>query len=898
MASNFPSNFRLPQTAAQYATNSPFLTTPQTYTDASGRQVSVYQPTNPLISNFLEGQDVATQRRADPGAYLQDTYNWMTKNLGSQAGDVGSYQDAATKGMTYGQRAEYYNPFLQYGNQGFDVANWYNQGRPVMDQAVSQGYTGGNLNFGRTAPNMAPSTSLGAAGNRPAAQPQGWGVSQGTAPTNIFNAQPTARAGGASTSLGTAPSRNFVPTTQTATGYGDEGPRPSAGYARPASPGAMNLAEVPPDVDTMPSEDWRRRPGWGVTIGLGRGGGGGGGGGGGASGTPGNVEPPVRGTTGRSTPGGLETGSDATVPSTTDTTGGAYGRAIPGAVGGSLGTILSRTGGEGVSQSTPTAQGGQQQPNWAQSFSNLGGNQATDQQNQFLQAIMSYLNPMIQNGQFYNPQQSSVNNLSNMLSNYPNWTSTQNQAADITNLGNLGGSMAGTQSDWLGKTFQPTMNQKLQDLNQYGLPGTQQAQGVTSALNTMGGNLLGTGDQYGVQQLLQQIMSGGLPNQQGIQNMTANQLGQANQLQGGQGSGSYGTTDLLSQIMNSGLPGQKQIEGLVGSGLGQTGSVYGQAGGTAEQGNYGLIPMLQQIMQSGLPGQSDITGLISSLSQSSQQGGMTPEQRDAYTRLIYDPMQERLVGDLNKMGGGQVNLGGSGQMQELQRRSNQAFQDTLLTKAMENASQQAGQATNAFGTLAGANSPYAQLAAQLGQQGTQNALQAFTAVPGAAQPYIAQAGQQGQNAIQNALAGYTGVASSVYPYANLASSTGLGALNQANQNYQTTNNLGLQNLSTIQNLAYQPYTTGWNQANQAYTGAAGIQNDALSQLQNFINSQQGNYNQQTAQGTDTLNTLLGGIFGTGAAGANMSAANKQMLGQIIGSGVQSLPAILKLFGIG
>lgn len=187
------------------------------------------------------------------------------------------------------------------------------------------------------------------------------------------------------------------------------------------------------------------------------------------------------------------------------------------------------------------------------------------------------------------------------------------------------------------------------------------------------------GEQDLASQLLQQIAGGGqfrsLAAEQGKQRLGAptSLLGQPPSAQAGGGFQAQTPQPL-------GRP-QAQAGGLQAQTPQPLGRPQAQVGGT-QQGPAG-------------PGQA-LQGAAQNVIQSNLGGALSPEFIEAQRRQVFEPGQERLLGRLNQLGGGQGFLG-SGLPAEAQRRSEQDFQDQLTNLAFQGQQAAIPQATQLGG---------------------------------------------------------------------------------------------------------------------------------------------------------------------------------------------------------
>jgi len=400
-------------------------------------------------------------------------------------------------------------------------------------------------------------------------------------------------------------------------------------------------------------------------------------------------------------------------------------------------------------------------------------------------------------------------------SNWLNSTLTGNYPNEATNLmrdfynNNLqqGQGMMTQGYDYLMNQFNPTMQQNLSYLNQYGLPGNQ---------------------------LLQQQMGALYP--------------AANNLLGGSGQG-FGVTDLLSQIYQQGLPNQGAVEGtvspLLNYGMGQMGNA--SALGNQLAGGQGVMtPEQTALLQ-------QLTGLTTS-------GGLTPDIVSAMTNLVYNPTQETLLGNLNKMGGGQALLT-SPVNAELQRRGMRDFQDLLLTKGFANQPQ------------------YASLASSMANQAIPQGTNVMNAM-----------GNLGATGLGYGMQGFQTVANAAYPYASLGANLGTNLIGQGTNLFDVLSGRGLQNLSTINSLASSPYLMGQQSGASGALGYQNLQNSYLNALLQNLGTQNQytlGTNQLAGQQLGNVGQWLTRMYQTQAA---QNQANQQMRWNALGMAIPGIIA--------
>lgn len=285
----------------------------------------------------------------------------------------------------------------------------------------------------------------------------------------------------------------------------------------------------------------------------------------------------------------------------------------------------------------------------------------------------------------------------------------------------------------------------------------------------------------------------------GFASLLGQQAGNQNaaaQLVGGSGSGQYGLTDFFSQLLSGGLPNQQAIQNIVPGQLASANQLTGT-----------VNPILQQILMQGLPGQQTIQNLTNTAANEYTTGGLPPEYVRAMRELVLQPSQEMLQGQLNRQGGGvtqvpQINQqglmtdSGSGLFAELMRRNERDFNNQILAQGLQQ-KQAAGQLANqGFSNVASSAAPYFGMAQGGGNQAIQNALSSYGIVPQSVAPFTSQAGNLAGNLGQLGLGNYGAysgtLSNAAGQYGNIAQmlqggALGLGSL--LNQNY--LGNLGV-----------------------------------------------------------------------------------------------------------
>jgi len=164
-----------------------------------------------------------------------------------------------------------------------------------------------------------------------------------------------------------------------------------------------------------------------------------------------------------------------------------------------------------------------------------------------------------------------------------------------------------------------------------------------------------------------------------------------NYLQGAGGVGYDSIDELLRNILNISYP------------TSYNSAITGQAGTDILSQILGLTsadPNATQQTQSLTGMQQGITDLIQQLSSQAAGGGLTPEYVQAQKQMVYDPMMETLIGNLNKMGGGVTNLG-MGDSAELQRRATNDFMANLTNQGFQNQNQLSQTAITGLDALLG-----------------------------------------------------------------------------------------------------------------------------------------------------------------------------------------------------
>ena len=408
-----------------------------------------------------------------------------------------------------------------------------------------------------------------------------------------------------------------------------------------------------------------------------------------------------------------------------------------------------------------------------------------------------------------------------------------------------GGAGAAASSQWLQNQTAGNANQvqsqlgpaqtNLQNyLNTYD-PGSQTS-AIYQLLNQMG--IMGTQGLNTAQN--------GQANTGALQGQTANtsQLGQ-NMLGG---NGSYGLTDFYNQLLNQGLPNQSLINSLAPSQ-----STYGQnMQGGAQQSIQNLLSGGQAGGQSALGNQTSQT-----LQQMLQTGGMSPDYVAAMQRTVLDPAQQQMTGQVNQLAGG-GSLLTSPEYQELMRRNQQNFTDTLLTQGQQNMNNYLGQANTANTQNYNQGLNTASLQGQLGQQGISNTLNSYGVGSSAPAVYTGQAAGLSNDLLSQALSGYMG-----------------------------TGTMGNQTNANAQNMLSQSTTAGQNLLNSNLNTQSGLNSNLLEQYLGNLGIYGGNANTNTSAqaGVMNANTMANG---------QVAAANAGATGNAIGSAMSVAPDILSI----
>lgn len=256
-----------------------------------------------------------------------------------------------------------------------------------------------------------------------------------------------------------------------------------------------------------------------------------------------------------------------------------------------------------------------------------------------------------------------------------------------------------------GNAMWPQMFDNLDYLNKYGLPGNQELQGDMSYLSGTGRTLLGGNGQYGVTDLLSQIMTEGLPNQRGVEALfePQSEFGQKYQTRGARtldeavaGRGNLRDPleaaggNLLRKPLRAAAPTQiKPNYGYLPESVSQLGG-YGQnlLGREYEfetpedlRRASGITPrLLYQTPSGASPIQNKS---IERSSEMLDQGGLSSDYVKSMRDLILEPELEETERKFNKNVRGEA-AADSGLAAELNRRTTRDFNNTLLRTGYEN----------------------------------------------------------------------------------------------------------------------------------------------------------------------------------------------------------------------
>uniref|UniRef100_A0A6M3L5S6 Putative tail protein n=1 Tax=viral metagenome TaxID=1070528 RepID=A0A6M3L5S6_9ZZZZ len=271
------------------------------------------------------------------------------------------------------------------------------------------------------------------------------------------------------------------------------------------------------------------------------------------------------------------------------------------------------------------------------------------------------------------------------------------------------------------------------------------------------------------------LMQGQIPGTQGTADQQSAQQ-QAMRLLGG--GGNYGVSDLLSQIMSGGLPGQRSIEGLGGPGTiesligGQNLFGTGMQGETSNRllqalAGGGLTPEYVQAMREQVlaPQQEALAGRLN------QQGGGVASQQSG----LFQELQRRNERDFSN----QLITQGMGQY------------GNLLGQAGGMGQQGIGNALGAFGTVSGQAFPYISQAGGLSTNLLNQALQQYSTSGQLGLQGLSLANQMAYQPYQTGLgaAGQTGNLANQLLNQYLGAGLGLSQ-NQQNFGAQMTGQLG------------------------------------------------------------------------------------------------------------
>ena len=256
-----------------------------------------------------------------------------------------------------------------------------------------------------------------------------------------------------------------------------------------------------------------------------------------------------------------------------------------------------------------------------------------------------------------------------------------------------------------GNAMWPQMYDNLDYLNKYGLPGNQTLQGDLDYLSGGGRNLLGGNGQYGVSDLLSQVMTEGLPNQRGVEAMfdPQQEFGQKYQTRGArtldeavQGRGNLRDPleaaggNLLRDPLRVAKPTQiKPSYGYLPESVNRLGG-YGEDLLTRQYGFQtpddirqaaGISPRLLYQTPSEASAIQDKS--ITRSSEMLDQGGLTKDYVQAMTDLVLEPELEETDRKFNKSVRGEA-AADSGLAAELSRRTKKDFNNQLLKTGYEN----------------------------------------------------------------------------------------------------------------------------------------------------------------------------------------------------------------------
>ena len=238
-----------------------------------------------------------------------------------------------------------------------------------------------------------------------------------------------------------------------------------------------------------------------------------------------------------------------------------------------------------------------------------------------------------------------------------------------------------------------------------------------------------------------------------------------------------------------------------------------------------------------------------------QTGGMSPDYVAAMQRQVLDPAQQQMTGQVNQLAGG-GSLLTSPEYQELLRRNQQNFTDTLLTQGTQNMSNYLGLANTANANNYNQGLNTASLQGQLGQQGISNTLNSYGVGSSAPAVYTGQAAGLSNDLLSQALTGYMG-----------------------------TGTMGLNTTNTAQNILNQGATQGQNLLNTNLNNQSNLNGQLLSQYLGNIGTLGGTTNASIgAQGSYMDAQQL--------AAAQVAAANAEATGRAVSSGISSIPGII------
>ena len=350
----------------------------------------------------------------------------------------------------------------------------------------------------------------------------------------------------------------------------------------------------------------------------------------------------------------------------------------------------------------------------------------------------------------------------------------------------------------------------LKTINSKGLPGQRQMESETGQLGLggMAGDLLGGKGNYGVNDLLSQILSKGVTNQDVAEDITRDQS------EYGKGKLSQGD-QALSYLRSSGLTspaaeqGQQLFDRPVQT---KTPASTGRIGGIGDK----LLETEYDVKADPLAGKA-----AARTEEALGKGGLTDEYVSASRNKILKPSTEALYERLNRQGGGVSSLS-SGLMAELDRRNEADFNDSLVMAGYKGYNDLLDKGFD-YGTdtyeQGYGNKKLGLESKKLGTDlaGRQAGLETDIALAdpkyeldsyklggdllgeeyGRGFDTAKLYGDRGERALDRSLSGFESVADSAYPYIKMAGDLGTKYLDQSQGRFDSTSKYGLDALDLM-----------------------------------------------------------------------------------------------------